>query len=103
MERRYPPRMSKNYSSLERQYWLQTKARGKGRFIWREVLFSLLICLVVVVGVPALAGQSRSFSVAILTVAVMLPICLLGGYLTGRWKWKELEKKYPDNSLPPWE
>jgi len=97
--------MSKSYASLDRKYWLQTKAKGKRRFIWREVLFSLLICLVVVVGVPALEGHTRSFSVqsAILTVAVMLPICLLGGYLTGSWKWKELEKKYPDNSLPPWE
>jgi hypothetical protein len=95
--------MSKGYASLERQYWLQTKARGKRRFIWREVLFSLLICLLVVVGVPMLRGHSRSFSVqsAILTVAMMLPFFLLGDYLTGSWKWKELEKKYPENSLPP--
>ncbi len=103
MGRRYPLRMSKNHASLERQYWLRIKARGKRRFIWREVLFSLLICVVVVVGVPALEGHPRSFSVQSAILAVMLPICLLGGYLTGRWRWKELEKRYPGDSLPPWE
>jgi hypothetical protein len=28
--------------------------------------------------------------------AIMLPIFLLGAYLTGLWKWKDLEKKYPE-------
>jgi len=97
--------MSKSYASLERKYWLQTKARGKNRFIWREELFSLLIWLAVVVGVPALGDHPHSFPVrsTVLTGLIILPIFLLGGYLTGSWKWKELEKKYPENNLPPWE
>jgi hypothetical protein len=33
---------------------------------------------------------------------IMLAIFLLGGYLTGRWRWTDFEKKYPENSLPPW-
>jgi hypothetical protein len=97
--------MSKGYASLERKYWLQTKARGKNRFIWREALFSLPIWLVVVVGVPTFTGNPHSFSVrsALFTGLIILPIFLLGGYLTGSWKWKDLEKKYPENSLPPFE
>jgi len=26
---------------------------------------------------------------------ILLPVCLLGGYLTGRWKWQDFEKKNP--------
>jgi Tfp pilus assembly protein PilN len=83
--------MSKDYASLERKYWLQTKARGKRRLIWRELLFGLLLCLVLAAGVPVL---THSFSVrsVILRVVILLPVFLLGGYLTGSWKWKDLEK-----------
>jgi hypothetical protein len=31
-----------------------------------------------------------------LTALVMLPVFLLGGYLSGNWKWSDLEKKYPE-------
>jgi len=101
--RRYLLGMSKNYASLERKYWLETKARGKRRFIWRDVRFTLLICLVAAVGVPALTGPPHSFSArsAVLVGLIILPISLLGGYLTGIWRWKDLEKKYPEDSLPP--
>ena len=34
---------------------------------------------------------------------ITLPIFLVGGYLGGRWKWIDLDKKYPEDSLPPWE
>jgi hypothetical protein len=27
---------------------------------------------------------------------IMLPIFLLGGYLAGSWKWKDLEKRFPE-------
>jgi hypothetical protein len=40
---------------------------------------------------------------ALFTGLIILPIFLLGGYLTGSWKLKDLEKKYPENSLPPFE
>jgi hypothetical protein len=97
--------MSKDRASLERNYWLQTKARGKSRFIWREVLGSLVICLLVVLGLETIGDRRHSFSVrsAVLAGLIILPISLLGGYLTGVWKWKDLEKKYPENSLPPLE
>lgn len=97
---------------LMRESWLQTKARGEGRFIRGEMLASLLIGLGVVFVVPALeAFRNHSpFSMrsilsgrgTVFIDLIVLAICLLGGYLTGRWKWTDFEKKYPENSLPPW-
>jgi hypothetical protein len=31
---------------------------------------------------------------------ILLPVCLLGGYLKGKWRWQDLEKKYPADTLP---
>ena len=99
---------------LKREYWLQCKVRGRARFIWVEgVVPSLLTFCVVVFVVPAFeafANRSpislRSMMSGPWTVLIDLPllaICLLGGYLTGRWRWADFQKKYPENSLPPWE
>jgi hypothetical protein len=93
---------------LKREYWLQSKARGKNRFIWREgVLPTLVTGFMGALVVEVFGDHSHSFSVSVRSIAflalVLLPICLLGGYLTGRWRWKDFEKKYPENRLPPWE
>jgi hypothetical protein len=92
---------------LEREYWLQSKLLGRNRFILREgVLPSLLTWLVVMFLVPAWeAFANRSpFSVrwTIFIDLILLALCLLGGYLTGRWRWTDFEKKYPESSLPSW-
>jgi hypothetical protein len=31
---------------------------------------------------------------------ILLPVCLLGGYLEAKWRWKDLGKKYPADTLP---
>jgi hypothetical protein len=92
---------------LEREYWLQRKVRGRTRFIWHEgVLPGLLTCCVVVFVVPAFeafANRSpfslRSMMSGRLIIFIDLPlfaISLLGGYLTGRWRWTDFEKKHPE-------
>jgi hypothetical protein len=97
---------------LVRESWLQTKARGRNPFIWIEMLASLpywLIAVFVVPAVEALKNHSP-FSVRsilsgsrnLLIDLILLAIVLIGGYLTGRWRWTDFEKKYPENSLPPW-
>jgi hypothetical protein len=96
--------MSKNSSQTERKYWLQIKEKGKNRFIWREMLGSLLFWFVVPPAVELLGGYQQAFSGQFFLIwFLVLPIFLVGGYLTGGWRWKDLEKKYPENSLPPWE
>jgi hypothetical protein len=107
--------MRKRHSEAEinrlmREAWLQTKARGKNRFVLREMLWSLPIWFGVVFGVPALEALANHtpFSVRLMlseywtVFLIVLAIFLLGGYLTGRWKWTDFEKKYPENSLSPW-
>jgi hypothetical protein len=95
--------MSKNYSQTERKYWLEIKAQGKNRFIWREILGSLLIWLVVLPAMELFGGHQHPFSGQFLLIwFVLLPIFIVEGYLAGGWKWKDLEKKYPENS-PRWE
>jgi hypothetical protein len=56
--------MLRSYAPAERKYWLQTKRRGKNRFIWREVLGGLLIWLIVIPVVEMLGDRPHSFSVA---------------------------------------
>jgi hypothetical protein len=86
--------MLQRHTEAERQDWLQAKARGRNRFIWRRgVLPTLLTCLIVAVSVEVFGSRNSSFS---LPGLIILPIALLGGYLEGRWKWKDFEKKYPE-------
>jgi hypothetical protein len=51
----------------------------------------------------ALLDRSPSHSVKtdFLTSLVMIPIFLLGGYLTAHWQWQDLQKKHPEDRLPP--
>ena len=88
----------KNYrkhNESERAFWAQTKAQGKRRFIVREMIFNMILWL----GVTAIVGfKDRPFSVWSIasTAFVLLPVFLLGGYLSGKWKWSDFEKKYPE-------
>jgi hypothetical protein len=90
-----------------REEWLQSKTKGKKRFIWREMLWSLPLWLGIVVVVPALEAYRDHSDFSVRSTAfialIMLPIFLLGAYLTAGWKWKDLEKKYPEDGLPPWQ
>ena len=84
-------------NQVQRKDWLAAKARGKTRFIWREAIGSILIWLVVLPALHVLEYHGHLFFPQFLVIwLMMLPICLLGGYLTGRWRWKDFEKKYPD-------
>jgi hypothetical protein len=86
-----------------REYWLRTKEQGKSRFIWRQMLASLLLWLLLTPTVEVFAVPVSSVRLIVFTSLITLPIFLLGGYLEGRWKWTDLEKKYPAETLPPWE
>jgi hypothetical protein len=81
----------------QRKHWLDAKARGKTRFIWREAIGSILIWLVVLPAVQVFQYHGHLFSLQFVVIwLIMLPIFLLGGYLTGSWKWKDFEKKYTE-------
>jgi hypothetical protein len=97
--------MFKKNSSAERIAWLQTKQLGKARFILGVVLYSFVFWLIVMPGLDLVINRHShsSVSAAIFASLVVLPIGLLGGYLNGHWKWADLEKKYPEGYLPPWE
>jgi hypothetical protein len=89
-------------SHIERKQWLEAKAAGKTRFVRRGMVGSLVLGVIVLLGL-ALFDSSHSFRESIVPSLVMLPIFLLGGYLTAVWQWQDLEKKYPEDKLPPWE
>ena len=87
-----------------RKYWQQIRAQGKHRFIWREMIGTLVIWLVVLPVVEWYGGHEHPFSGQFFLIwFLLLPIFLAEGYLRGGWKWKDLEKKYPEDRLPPWE
>ena len=87
----------RRYNEAEREYWAYTKAQGKRRFILRELRFNIILWLAitVIIGLTDHSGSASVWSVAF-TAIVLLPICVLGGYLSGRWKWSDFEKKYPE-------
>lgn len=68
-------------------------------------MLGTLVNGVIILLVLGLLDRSRSHSVKtdFLTSLIMLPIFLLGGYLTAHWQWQDLQKKYPEDRLPPWE
>jgi hypothetical protein len=84
-------------NEAQRMSWQDAKARGKTRFIWREAIETLLIWLIVVPAVEVFGKHVHLFSLQFLIVwLITLPIFILGGYLTGSWKWKDYDKKYPE-------
>jgi len=85
-------------SQIEQKYWQDTKAAGKGRFVMRGMLFSLVQGIVILLGL-ALLDRSHSARAHFLISLIVLPVFLLGGYLTRHWKWQDLQKKYPEERL----
>src|SRR5215469_14401541 len=84
-------------NEAQKQHWLAAKGRGKTRFICREAIKTILIWLIVLPAVQVFQYHGRWFSPQFFLIwFILLPIFLLGGYLTGTWRWKDLEKKYPD-------
>jgi hypothetical protein len=81
-------------AELERKSWLQTKSRGRGRFIRARVFVVTGTGSAILVAVDLLGRSGSHLRDNLLTYLVMLPIFVLGGYLQGRWEWQDLEKKY---------
>ena len=70
----------------------------------RGVLGSLVTGLFIVLVLNLRHAYLRTFQTTdLLACLVVLPIFLLGGYLTAVWQWQDFEKKYPEDRLPPWE
>ena len=86
-------------SQSERRYWQETKAAGKGRFVRRGVLGSLVTGLVILLGLALRFAYLRTLQTTdLLAFLIVLPIFLLGGYLTTVWQWQDFEKKYPEDT-----
>jgi hypothetical protein len=65
-------------NEAERKIWLDAKARGKTRFVWRDAIGSIVIWLVVLPAVQVLQYHGQLFSSQFLIVwLIMLPIFLL--------------------------
>lgn len=88
--------MSRRYAEAEKQYWFQAKAAGRNRFIRREVLENLLFWLISITALDLFVFRNRPFSTqSVLIDLIMLPVFLLEGFLRGKWRWRDLDKKYP--------
>lgn len=93
--------MRKSGAQLERKVWIRTKARGRRQFILRQMMAVAVIVLVVAFGIDLLDHHGFSLALILINVLVLLPIALLGGYFEGRWKWKDFEKRFPEDRLSP--
>lgn len=82
---------------MERTRWLKIKERGKLRLILSQVLKNLAMVTVVVIGIRVFGASGSPLSAALIIYSsiFLVPLLVLGGYLQGNWKWKEMEKKFP--------
>ena len=85
----------KKYNEAERLYWAQTREQGKRRFILREMVLNIILWLGITVVLGFTERPASVQSIASLAI-IMLPVFLLGGYLSAKWKWSDFEKKYPE-------
>ena len=85
----------KKRNEAERAHWADTKAQGNRRFILREILFNIILWLGIAIVLP-FTDRPRPWQSLALTSIIILPIFLLGGYLTGKWKWSDFEREYPE-------
>ena len=90
--------MSARYAELERQSWLMTKAAGRSRFIWRQMLYSLAFSLILMHSRFACVKTNPLFVQNILIDLILLP-CACCGYLEGKWRWQH-GKEVPADTLP---
>lgn len=89
-------------SQIERKQWLEAKAAGRNRFIWRQVLYVLVFGSTLMPILDLLAFKTNPLSEQnVVTDLILLPVFLLGGYLEGKWKWRDFEKRYAEDRLPP--
>ena len=58
---------------------------------------------IVILIVLAWFDRSHSTKADFLISLIVLPIFLLGGFLTAHWRWQDLQKKYPEDRPPIWE
>jgi hypothetical protein len=86
---------------IERKQRAETKAAGRARFVLRGTLGNLATGLVILLALALF--HSLSLKESFLFTLILLPILLVGGYLTAVWQWQDLEKKYLEDRLPPWD
>jgi cell division protein FtsW (lipid II flippase) len=89
-------------SQIERKQWQEAKAAGRDRFIWRQMLYVLVFGLILIPTLDLLAFKTNPLSTQNVVIdLILLPVFLLGGYLEGKWRWQDFEKKYSEDRLPP--
>jgi hypothetical protein len=59
------------------------------------MLGSLLLWFVMTAA-QVFVDRNRSLQPVLFSSLIMFPIFLLYGYLNAGWKWKDLQKKYPE-------
>lgn len=81
-----------------REAWLQIKAMGKRRYVWRVgvlrwglVVFAIWTPLMLMVG-PRTHKLSSGEIAAVIIVSLFL--WTVGGYVFGNWMWRMMESKY---------
>jgi hypothetical protein len=81
-----------------RQAWLQIKARGRRRYVWRAgvigwglPVFAIFTPLMLIFGLGTL--QLSQTKIAALVMSSLL-MWILGGYLFGSSMWRKLDEKY---------
>ena len=81
-----------------REAWLQIKAQGKQRYVWRTgvlrwglAVFAIWTPLMLIVG-PRTHPLSLGEIIGVIVISLFL--WTVGGYVFGSWMWRTMENKY---------
>jgi len=88
--------MQQRAAEFERRYWHLVKEAGKSRFVRREVLGAFLQWAILAAAFFLFRDHPFSIERIGLADLALLPVFLVWGYLKAGWKWKDMEKKYPE-------
>jgi hypothetical protein len=78
-----------------------TKAAGRSRFIWRQMLYSLAFWLILMPLIDFLAFKTDPLSVQNVVIdLILLPVSLLGGYLKGNGDGRTWKRRTPQTLSP---
>ena len=94
--RRYLSHMLGRYAEAERQFWVRAKTGGRKLFIRRRLLRAFVAWLAWLLLMFLFKVYLFSAREVLVVGLTCLPLWMLGAYFSGRWRWKVLDKKYPE-------
>ena len=95
---RKTPQLTQDQEEQRRQAWLNIKAKGKRRYIWRTgvIGWGLSVFAIFTPTTLIFGPRTHQLSITEIVAETMLSffVWMVAGYFFGLWMWKTFDKKY---------